>query len=228
MTFAEDFELTFRYLPIWIYLEQSAVFLYVLLLALVAATNFVSAIGLRRIPVFIVKAIGTWGFMVLTNAVFGPVHSAAVRSIVGIHSAFFCRMMFPKWRRFCNAATILVFMYFVYTMTTELALQEPRTRSITLQHVPEKLCQGRPPPKRPFSEIFADYAAIHRNITSQRPGEAWRVLQFHTNEDGLGNRLEGLVSAFIMAFLTDRVRNIATSADDMNSGRSNWRFSCSW
>lgn len=50
-----------------------------------------------------------------------------------------------------------------------------------------------------------DYARIHeRMLHPQTPDQDRRILVFHTSEDGLGNRIQGLLSTFLMACLLGR------------------------
>lgn len=80
---------------------------------------------------------------------------------------------------------------------------EPLTRTLPpTVGVPRRMCGPNSPSKDP-AQVFADYIAFHREMMA-RPTEDQRILIYHTPDEGLGNRLEGLVSAFALSVVTKR------------------------
>jgi hypothetical protein len=83
------------------------------------------------------------------------------------------------------------------------ANNEPLTRPVKFASgVPRKMCPSNSP-EIPFKDTFQEYVKFH-NAMLKRPFSEQRFLVFHAANEGLGNRLEGFVSAFVLAMLTDR------------------------
>mgnify|MGYP002393458910 CR=1 FL=1 len=53
-------------------------------------------------------------------------------------------------------------------------------------------------------EIFEQYQELHRRILNDTPYDKQRFLYFTASDSGLGNRMQALTSAFLVALLTDR------------------------
>lgn len=80
---------------------------------------------------------------------------------------------------------------------------EPLTRPVPATvGLPRRMCPPNSPSKAP-ADVFADYIKFHREMMA-RPLEKQRILLYHAPDEGLGNRLEGLVSAFALAVVTKR------------------------
>lgn len=104
-------------------------------------------------------------------------------------------------RRVQNGVAIL---FFCYTFYQVVLLQEPLTDFITTDTVPHKLCpDSHLYNESTFDTYYQAYIQLHESIL-KKPYHQQRFLIFQTDA-GLGNRLEGLVSAFLMAMLTKRV-----------------------
>lgn len=80
---------------------------------------------------------------------------------------------------------------------------EPLTRPVPpTVGLPRRMCGPHSPSKSP-EQVFADYVKFHAEMMA-RPTEEQRILIYHAPDEGLGNRLEGLVSAFALSVVTKR------------------------
>jgi len=102
---------------------------------------------------------------------------------------------------------VLICGFVVYVFLTN----EPLTRPVPSVGLPRKMCPSGSP-SRPFEEVLRDYIAFHNDMW-KRPVDQHRILLYHTTNEGLGNRIEGLVSAFVLAVVTDRAFMVDWSAD---------------
>lgn len=80
---------------------------------------------------------------------------------------------------------------------------EPLTRTIPpLSAPPRHMCPAGSPTK-PFAQTWQDYVKFHAEMLL-KPKDEQRLLIFHAGSEGLGNRLEGLISSFVLAVVTNR------------------------
>jgi hypothetical protein len=111
----------------------------------------------------------------------------------------------PRHRqRLSRLRKTVAILFFCYAFYEVILLQEPLTDFIITNTVPHKLCpDGHLYNDSTFDTYYQDYIQLHNEILNKSYDQQ-RFLIFQTNEDGLGNRLEGLVSSFLMAMLTKR------------------------
>ena len=79
---------------------------------------------------------------------------------------------------------------------------EPLSKPVPKVGMPRKMCPLGSPTES-IESVMRDYAILHKEMW-KRPVKEQRILVYHTTNEGLGNRIEGLVSAFILAVVTDR------------------------
>lgn len=108
----------------------------------------------------------------------------------------------PRYFSFKNIQRLIFFVAWIYILFVFID-SEPLTKPVPFDVVPSKLCHSKFP-DIPFNETFLKYVQFHKEML-KKPIKDQRVLVFHSSDEGLGNKLEGFVSSFVMAFLTDRV-----------------------
>lgn len=135
-----------------------------------------------------------------------PTTGVSQKTIAAFVSSFLqpCRHSFRQLitqRRAFQIQSVITIVALLYVLLV-FSTNEPLTKPVPSFGMPRKMCPANSP-SLPFAKKFEEYKKFHADML-KRPREQQRLLVFNTVNEGLGNRLEGLVSAFALAVLTDR------------------------
>lgn len=118
-----------------------------------------------------------------------------------MHSVRLCirRTMPPRRLLYLQVLFSLIAILFVSFI---FLTNEPLTRKVPDVGVPRRMC---PPnsPSQPFEKTFEEYIKFHNDMMKKILDDQ-KLLIYHAPNEGLGNRIEGLVSAFALAVMTNR------------------------
>ena len=110
-----------------------------------------------------------------------------------------------RWGRRLGLGVVL--LYFTLILFHHVILIETRLYYNRLNDVPKPRCSclgEECTSEEEVQKLFARYQKLHHTILHETPPEKQRFVFFTAPESGLGNRMQALTSAFLVALLTDR------------------------
>jgi len=135
-----------------------------------------------------------------------------------------------KLRNLIQTAQLFTVALFIGSLLMWFAQLEPLTYFRSTGTIPPRLCNQT---QGDFTRAMEEYVQLHAEILN-RPYSERKFLYFEASDDGLGNRIQGLLSALLLAMLTNRAFVIkwpvttncpADFASLFGPPLSNWTFS---